>query len=259
MSLVQLVLNVFFNMNALKSLLPREKVHNYLINQAKNGILPTSHRFDRHEATENQPPTFIKSLVYLPELSAVCLRTILTLIAVLVAQIMVVPPNLISTRYIRWRNIQGRYRKRTLDWEGLGIKMGVDADAHTIKRRMNALGYRKCRACQKKWLSDKNIEKRWTVSEEWRHLPNWEWEDWHFSDKFHTEHNARGAEYVIRLPEERNCGDYMQKKMKRGKAEWYCWAMIDYNYKSELVFYDLDELNPIDAVPRTKSNPLGRV
>ncbi len=51
----------------------------------------------------------------------------------------------------------------------------------------------------------------------------------------------------------------MQKKMKRGKAEWYCWAMIDYNYKSELVFYDLDELNPIDAVPRTKSNPLGRV
>ena len=50
----------------------------------------------------------------------------------------------------------------------------------------------------------------------------------------------------------------MQKKLKRGKAEWHCWAMIGYNYKSELIFYDLDEINPIDAVPRIKSNPLGR-
>ena len=34
--------------------------------------------------------------------------------------------------------------------------------------------------------------------------------------------------------------------------------MIGYNYKSDLISYDLDELNPIDAVPRTKANPLGR-
>ena len=70
------------------------------------------------------------------------------------------------------KHIQGRYQKRTLDWEGLGIETGVEADAHTIKRRMNALGYRKCRACQKKWLSAQNIKKSWTVCEEWRYLPN---------------------------------------------------------------------------------------
>ena len=84
------------------------------------------------------------------------------------------------------------------------------------------------------------------------------WEDWHFSDEFHIEHNARGTEYVIRLPSEQNCGDCMQKKLKRDKAEGHCWAMIGYNYKSKLVFYDMDEMNPIDAVSRTKSNPLGR-
>ena len=48
------------------------------------------------------------------------------------------------------RHIQGRYKKRTLDWEGLGIETNTNASARTIKRRMNNAGYRKCRACQKK-------------------------------------------------------------------------------------------------------------
>ena len=34
--------------------------------------------------------------------------------------------------------------------------------------------------------------------------------------------------------------------------------MIAYNSKGPLIFYDLDELNPIDAVPRTKRNPLDK-
>ena len=50
----------------------------------------------------------------------------------------------------------------------------------------------------------------------------------------------------------------MQKKLKRGAAEYHGWAMIGYNYKSRLVFYDMDDLNEEDAVPRTKSNPRGK-
>ena len=157
------------------------------------------------------------------------------------------------------RHIQGRYKKRTLDWGSLGVECKVPVkDQQTVKRRMNAAGYRKCRACQKKWLSEANISKRWDVSEEWRHLPNWEWEDWHFSDEFHIEHNARGTEWVIRLPSERDCGDCMQKKLKRGASEYHCWGMIGYNYKSQLVYYDIDDLNETDAVPRTKKNPLDK-
>ena len=67
-------------------------------------------------------------------------------------------------------HIHGRYKKRTLDWEGLGIETGVEALGRTIKRRMNNAGYKKCRACQKKWLSDANITKRWDISKEWRYL-----------------------------------------------------------------------------------------
>ena len=73
------------------------------------------------------------------------------------------------------------------------------------------------------------------------------------------EHNARGTEWVICLASKRDCGDCIQKKLKRGAAEWYCWAIIGYNYKSRLVFYDMDELNEADAVPRIKKNPTGRV
>ena len=47
------------------------------------------------------------------------------------------------------RHIQGRYKKRTLDWEGLDIETGTEASSRTIKRRMNDAGYKKCRACKK--------------------------------------------------------------------------------------------------------------
>ena len=157
------------------------------------------------------------------------------------------------------RYIQGRYYKRTLDREGLGIKTGAkNTDVRTIKKCINGAGYRRCRACKKKWLSDQNIAKRWDVSDKWRHLPNWEWADWHFTDEFHMEYNARSTEWVICLASKRDCGDCIQKKLKRGAAEWHCWAIIGYNYKSRLIFYIMDELNKADAVPRIKKNPIGK-
>ena len=83
------------------------------------------------------------------------------------------PPKIdLDTVHKMERTIQGRYKKRTLDWGSLGKECGVKVkNERTVKRRMNAAGYRKCRACQKKWLSEDNIAKRWDVSEEWRHLP----------------------------------------------------------------------------------------
>ena len=70
------------------------------------------------------------------------------------------------------------------------------------------------------------------------------------------EYNARDTKWVIRLASERDCGDYIQEKLKRGAAEWHCWAII--GYKSRLVFYNMDELNKADTVPRIKKNPTGK-
>ena len=55
-----------------------------------------------------------------------------------------------DTVYKMERYIQGRYRKRTLDWEGLGIETGAPGNKRIIKRRINNAGYKKCRVCQKK-------------------------------------------------------------------------------------------------------------
>ena len=111
------------------------------------------------------------------------------------------PPKIdIDTVYKMEKSIQGRYRKRTLSWDSLGKDVGAKATYGTVKRRMNSQGYRKCRACKKKWLSEPNIEQRYDVSEEWRNLAFWQWKGWHFSDEFHMEHNARNTEWVIRLP-----------------------------------------------------------
>ncbi len=34
--------------------------------------------------------------------------------------------------------------------------------------------------------------------------------------------------------------------------------MINWNYKGPLVFYNLSDISPIDAIKRTKKNPLGK-
>ena len=152
-------------------------------------------------------------------------------------------------------HIQGRYKKRTLDWEELGIETDVHANARIIKKRMNNAGYRKCHACKKKWLSEANIQKRWTAAEEWKSLQDWQWKDWHFNDECHMQHLQRSTDWVIRTKKERHCFDCMQKKFKLGKSEYSVWTMIGWNYKSDLIFYGRKEEEGVDAMPRTKKNP----
>ena len=155
--------------------------------------------------------------------------------------------------------LQGQYNNRILDWRELARKNGLqNVSGRTVKRIMNNEGYRKCRACKKKWLSEPNRQWRLANCDEWRFIPDWQWKQWHFSDESHFHCNSRHTDWVIRTAGERDCSDCMQKKLKVGASQVHVWAMIAYDYKSDLVFYDMEELAPIDVVRRSKRNPLGR-
>ena len=46
------------------------------------------------------------------------------------------------------------------------------------------------------------------------------------------------TEYIIWNEKERCCSDCIQKKKKRPKtSDFHCWAIVSYNYKSDLLFY----------------------
>ncbi len=73
------------------------------------------------------------------------------------------------------KHITGRYSKRILGWEELGQECGIDASSRTIRRAMHSIGYSKCRACQKAYISPENIEKRRIFAEE---HGSWQMDRW---------------------------------------------------------------------------------
>ncbi len=156
------------------------------------------------------------------------------------------------------RSLKGYFKNRTLNWAELGELHGSKPSERTIKRRMNAIGYKKCKACQKKWLSEANMTIRWDTSDEWRTLAPWQWKQWHFSDETHFHMNSRRTEWVIRTKQERHCPDCIQKKRKQGASQWHVWSMISWGYKGPLVSFDMMECAPEDETKGTKNNPLGK-
>ncbi len=63
----------------------------------------------------------------------------------------------------------------------------------------------------------------------------------HWSDEVHFHQNSRHTEWVIRNRQERNCSDCTQKRRRTADTQFSIWAMIEVDYKSELMFYEYTE------------------
>ena len=63
----------------------------------------------------------------------------------------------------------------------------------------------------------------------------------HWSDECHFHQNSRHTDWVIRNKHERYCPDCIQKRRRTAASQFSIWAMISYNYKSKLVFYQYAE------------------
>ena len=74
------------------------------------------------------------------------------------------------------------------------------------------------------------------------------WKTVRFSDEVHFGLGPQRKLHIIRRPDERYCYDFIQEKQQpedKGKKEeevtkrFHCWAMVGWNYKSNLVFYEV--------------------
>jgi hypothetical protein len=138
------------------------------------------------------------------------------------------------------------YEARTLTWSTLALEAGVDCDCHprTIQRALGTLGYRKCIACEKRWVSPLSAARRLVDAKkalELRPRPE-DWRDVRFSDEVQFSLGPEGKARIIRKPGERACPDCVQETVEpqsRDKKRLHAWAAIGYDFKSDLVFYEV--------------------
>ncbi len=135
------------------------------------------------------------------------------------------------------RHIEGHYDRRTWEWDELRQAFKLDCVWQTVRSAMNNAGYHKCRACQKSWISADQAKRRICFSDEHKHWPDWIIKQVHWSDEVHFHQNSRHTEFVIRNNQERCCPDCTQKRRRTAASQISAWAMIGWNFKSELKLF----------------------
>lgn len=110
---------------------------------------------------------------------------------------------------------------------------------------MGTLGYRKCIACEKGFVSPLNAERRVKAAQTalcYRPRPE-DWRDIRWSDEVHFGKTAQGKVRIIRKPGERYCPDcihYAEEDNDHDIQERYhVWGAIGYGFKSEMQFYEV--------------------
>ena len=130
---------------------------------------------------------------------------------------------------------------RGLMWEQLGIEAGIEASKLTIKNTMGSLDYHKGLACQRGWQSPRSCANRVEYALEKYPAPE-DWDRVHWSDEVHFGWGAQRQLRIIRKSGQRYCVDCVQHREKpKAKNEngFHCWAAVGYNFKSEIIFYDV--------------------
>ncbi|SMQ51753.1 unnamed protein product [Zymoseptoria tritici ST99CH_3D7] len=108
---------------------------------------------------------------------------------------------------------------------------------------MHAAGYHKCKACQKSYLRAANVDKRKAFCATRLFLTLDYWKSVRFTDEVHFCVEARRAAMVIRNHEERECETCIQFNKRNTTSVFHCWAMVGWDFKSELVFYNVDDID----------------
>ena len=145
---------------------------------------------------------------------------------------------------------QRGYKARIMPWDKLAEWLELPVKGDTLRKHMHDRGYEKFRARKRLPINLEQIDLRleFIWNNPWvRNLLFWR--AVRFTDECHVNKDIKATTWVIRLRKwnERNDPDNSQWKIPKGDVVIYIWAMVGYNFKSELVIYDIgkegDHLN----------------
>jgi hypothetical protein len=109
---------------------------------------------------------------------------------------------------------------------------------------MGTLDYHKCIACRKGWVKQNLADERKRYAEIMleRYPTKEAWRRVRFSDEVHFGLGPQGRLMIIRKPGQRYCPNCIQEVAEpdeNEKKKVHAWAAIGYNFKSQLVLYDV--------------------
>lgn len=133
------------------------------------------------------------------------------------------------------KSLEGRYSIHRLDYKTQIKRNNLNVYVDTLKKALHERGLRKYRAVH---------QHRLVFAKKYIKWPTWKWKYVRFSDESHFHHNSRIADWVLHRRGERFQPDTIQKKFKVDANEFHVWTCIGWNFKSKLVFYDLEEGEP---------------
>ncbi len=148
------------------------------------------------------------------------------------------------------RRLENILEQRTLDtppytWASLAHEAGLaESSWRTISRCLGDLEFSRCVQCAKYWMGPHIAQKRLEFARlQALQRPNWpDWKDVRFSGELHFALSSSGVLHLLPRHGERRCSECTQdcdQPEEDVAKRWHCWAMIGWDYKSDLAFYDV--------------------
>lgn len=146
-------------------------------------------------------------------------------------------------RYLELTLQRFPFEARKLSYAGLAKYCNLDVSAMTIRRAMHQLDFRRCKSCQRRWISEKAARLRVKFAKTMlkKYPKPSDWYNVRFSDETHFGFGSHGRWWITRRPGEENCAFCVQKTnepKQKDVKRLHAWAAVGYNFKSDLIFYD---------------------
>lgn len=134
--------------------------------------------------------------------------------------------------------IRKNYEHRRLPYAQLAKECGLGCSGTTVRRALAGIGYYKCKACPKPFITEsQRLKRRSWIREHVR----WQQEDWDqvlWTDECTFETGKKAKDLVIRTKGERYCADCCQNRFRSGRTMVCIWGGIGKGFKTELVFLE---------------------
>ena len=157
-------------------------------------------------------------------------------------------PKLLSTRdlrqIIRWISVDYGSRRRRM--HDIKSQLSISASGETIRRVLQRLGYRRCIACPRPFISKKAAAKRLAFAQQHRwwgtsdaaaeRASDWRKVVW--SDECIFETGKTSRQWVTRRPDEKKCPTCIKSVYRSGRTTCMVWGAIGWDWKSPLVFME---------------------
>lgn len=114
----------------------------------------------------------------------------------------------------------------------------------TVQRVLGRLDYHTCVACQTSWVSKNHAAQRLQFAKDMlaKYPTKYDWRRVRFSDEVHFGLGPQGKLMIIRKKGQRYCANCLQEEREpceTDKKKLHAWAAFGYNFKLDLVFYDI--------------------